>query len=124
MAATVAPEMPSPAEIASCKWLTEPELSVYGAEYVRTGFPFRAASIGIVVGRNASITPNSNYFLGGRSMCRRFLSPESKIGESIKSLAASSVCRPAHARECWDAFWSTVRDTGCNRSSRKKCANC
>lgn len=38
MAATVAPEMPSPAEIASCKWLTERELSVYSAEYVRTGF--------------------------------------------------------------------------------------
>ena len=38
MAATVAPEMPSPAEIASCKWLTEQELSVYSAEYLRTGF--------------------------------------------------------------------------------------
>lgn len=38
MAATVAPEMPSAAEIASCKWLTEPELSVYSAEYIRTGF--------------------------------------------------------------------------------------
>jgi pimeloyl-ACP methyl ester carboxylesterase len=38
MATTVAPEMPSPAEIASCKWLTEQELSVYSAEYLRTGF--------------------------------------------------------------------------------------
>jgi pimeloyl-ACP methyl ester carboxylesterase len=38
MAATVAPEMPSPAEIASCKWLTEQELKVYSTEYVRTGF--------------------------------------------------------------------------------------
>jgi pimeloyl-ACP methyl ester carboxylesterase len=38
MAATVAPEMPSPAEIASCKWLTEQELSVYSGEYLRTGF--------------------------------------------------------------------------------------
>jgi pimeloyl-ACP methyl ester carboxylesterase len=38
MAATVAPEMPSAAEIASCKWLTEPELSVYSGEYIRTGF--------------------------------------------------------------------------------------
>ena len=38
MAATVAPEMPSPAEIASCKWLTEQELKVYSAEYARTGF--------------------------------------------------------------------------------------
>jgi len=38
MAATVAPEMPSAAEIAGCKWLTESELSVYSAEYARTGF--------------------------------------------------------------------------------------
>lgn len=38
MAATAAPEMPSAAEIVCCKWLTERELSVYSAEYVRTGF--------------------------------------------------------------------------------------
>jgi len=38
MAATVAPEMPSPAEIASCQWLTELELKVYSTEYLRTGF--------------------------------------------------------------------------------------
>jgi pimeloyl-ACP methyl ester carboxylesterase len=38
MAATVAPEMPSPAEIASCQWLTEQELKVYSTEYARTGF--------------------------------------------------------------------------------------
>ena len=38
MAATVAPEMPSPAEIASCQWLTEQELEVYSTEYLRTGF--------------------------------------------------------------------------------------
>jgi pimeloyl-ACP methyl ester carboxylesterase len=38
MAATVAPEMPSPAEIAACRWLTERELGVYSAEFARTGF--------------------------------------------------------------------------------------
>jgi pimeloyl-ACP methyl ester carboxylesterase len=38
MAATVAGEMPSPAEIAACGWLTEEELRVYSAEYARTGF--------------------------------------------------------------------------------------
>ena len=38
MAETVAEEMPSPAEIAACKWLTEEELAVYAAEYERTGF--------------------------------------------------------------------------------------
>ena len=38
MAETVATEMPSPAEIAANKWLTEDELTVYSGEYARTGF--------------------------------------------------------------------------------------
>jgi pimeloyl-ACP methyl ester carboxylesterase len=38
MAETVAPFMPSPAEIAACKWLTEAEVEVYAAEYSRTTF--------------------------------------------------------------------------------------
>jgi pimeloyl-ACP methyl ester carboxylesterase len=38
MAETVAPEMPSAAEIAACNWLPEDELRVYSAEYGRTGF--------------------------------------------------------------------------------------
>jgi pimeloyl-ACP methyl ester carboxylesterase len=38
MAATVAPEMPSAEAIAACRWLPDSELSVYSAEYTRTGF--------------------------------------------------------------------------------------
>jgi pimeloyl-ACP methyl ester carboxylesterase len=38
MPATVAPDMPSPAEIDACAWLTDAELSVYVEEYARTGF--------------------------------------------------------------------------------------
>jgi pimeloyl-ACP methyl ester carboxylesterase len=38
MAETVAPEMPSAAEIAACKWLPDDELGVYSAEFGRTGF--------------------------------------------------------------------------------------
>jgi pimeloyl-ACP methyl ester carboxylesterase len=38
MAATVAPMMPSAAEIANCKWLTEAEVGVYAFEYARTQF--------------------------------------------------------------------------------------
>lgn len=38
MAETVAPAMPSAAEIAACRWLPENELRVYSAEYGRTGF--------------------------------------------------------------------------------------
>ena len=38
MGETVADEMPSAAEIAACRWLTDDELSVYAAEFGRTGF--------------------------------------------------------------------------------------
>lgn len=38
MAETVAPAMPTAAEIASCKWFTEDDLGVYVTEYGRTGF--------------------------------------------------------------------------------------
>src|SRR2546430_2587803 len=38
MGETVAPMMPSAAEIAANKWLTEAEVEVYATEYARTGF--------------------------------------------------------------------------------------
>jgi pimeloyl-ACP methyl ester carboxylesterase len=38
MGETVAPHMPSAAEIAECRWLPERELAVYAAEYERNGF--------------------------------------------------------------------------------------
>jgi pimeloyl-ACP methyl ester carboxylesterase len=38
MAEQVAAEMPSPAEIAACKWLPDAELRVYAEEFGRTGF--------------------------------------------------------------------------------------
>lgn len=38
MAESVAPEMPSAAEIAACRWLPNNELAVYADEFARTGF--------------------------------------------------------------------------------------
>ena len=38
MAETVAPQMPSAAQIAACRWLPDAELAVYAAEFARTGF--------------------------------------------------------------------------------------
>lgn len=38
MCETVAEHMPSAAEIAACKWLTDEDVDVYAAEYARTGF--------------------------------------------------------------------------------------
>ncbi|SED48154.1 Pimeloyl-ACP methyl ester carboxylesterase [Rhizobiales bacterium GAS191] len=52
MAETVASEMPSAAEIASCGWLPDTELSVYSSEFGRTGFQgglqwYRCRTLGI-----------------------------------------------------------------------------
>jgi len=38
MAENVAPDMPSAAAIAACKWMTDAELTVYSTEYGRNGF--------------------------------------------------------------------------------------
>jgi pimeloyl-ACP methyl ester carboxylesterase len=38
MCETVAPQMPSAAQVAACRWLPENELAVYSAEFARTGF--------------------------------------------------------------------------------------
>lgn len=55
MAATVAEEMPSAAEIAANQWLPDSELSFYSAEYARTGFQgglqwYRCGTSGAFVG--------------------------------------------------------------------------
>jgi hypothetical protein len=47
MAETVAPEMPSDAEIAACQWLPDSELLVYSTEYERTGFQGGLAVVSI-----------------------------------------------------------------------------
>ncbi len=38
MPATVAPHMPTPDQVAACRWLPDAALQVYAAEYARTGF--------------------------------------------------------------------------------------
>jgi pimeloyl-ACP methyl ester carboxylesterase len=38
MPETVAPHMPTAAQVAACRWLPDDELAIYTAEYARTGF--------------------------------------------------------------------------------------
>ncbi len=38
MCETVAEQMPTAAEIATCKWLTDDDVEVFASEYARTGF--------------------------------------------------------------------------------------
>jgi len=62
MAETVAPEMPSPSEIASCQWLPDDELKVYSAEYSRTGF--QGGLQGYRVGQDFQNTAELRMFSG------------------------------------------------------------
>jgi pimeloyl-ACP methyl ester carboxylesterase len=75
MAETVAAVMPSPAEIAACKWLPDNELAVYSAEYERTGFqgglqgyrregPRFTADLETYSGRTIDVP---SLFIGGKS---------------------------------------------------------
>ena len=76
MPETVAKEMPSAAEIAACRWLSEAELAVYAHEYARTGFqgglnwyrcrldPAVAAEMTLFAGRTIDVPA---LFISGRS---------------------------------------------------------
>jgi pimeloyl-ACP methyl ester carboxylesterase len=76
MAQTVAPEMPSAAEVAACKWLTDEELAVYSAEYMGTGFqgglqgyrvrwiPKYTPELQLFAGRTIDVP---SLFIGGKS---------------------------------------------------------
>jgi pimeloyl-ACP methyl ester carboxylesterase len=62
MAETVAPEMPSAAEIAACKWLPDADLRVYSDEYGRTGF--QGGLQGYRVGSSGRYTTELQTFSG------------------------------------------------------------
>ena len=62
MAETVAPEMPSAAEIAACKWLPDAELKVYSGEFGRAGF--QGGLQGYRVGSSGRFTSELQLFSG------------------------------------------------------------
>jgi pimeloyl-ACP methyl ester carboxylesterase len=84
MAESVAAEMPSAAEIAACRWLTEAELTVYGDEYTRTGFQgglqwYRCRNEGVGLGDLQVFSGRSidvpALFISGRSDWGIYQSP-------------------------------------------------
>jgi pimeloyl-ACP methyl ester carboxylesterase len=62
MCATVAEHMPSAAEIAACKWLTDEDVDVYAGEYGRTGF--QGGLNGYRRGADAKLTAELRTFSG------------------------------------------------------------
>lgn len=84
MPQTVAPFLPSAAEVLACQWLTEAELDVYTAEYGRTGFqgalqayrvltdPALNAELRLFSGRTIDVP---TLFIGGKSDWAHYVSP-------------------------------------------------
>ena len=99
----VAEEMPSPAEIAACKWLTEDELAVYSGEYERTGFQgglqwYRCRTEGVMLpelelfaGRPIDVPL---LFIGGKSDWGTFQTPGAF--ERMQTRAVATDFRGAH----------------------------
>jgi len=101
MAETVAAVMPTAAEIAACKWLSEDELAVYTAEYGRTGFqgglngyrrmaPRFTADLQTFSGRTIDVP---SLFIGGKSDWGVFQNPGSF--EAMQKTACTQM-RGAH----------------------------
>ncbi len=85
MAETVAKEMPSAAEIAANKWLTEAELKVYSGEYQRNGFQgglnwYRVRTTGLIERAYAAFTGRTidqpSTFISGASDWGNYQSPD------------------------------------------------
>ena len=118
MAATVAPFMPPADYIANCKWLTEPEVEVYAAEYGRTGFtgalqgyrvrrgsdPRSIAKMHTFSGRTIDVP---SQYIAGKSDWNTYQTP-----------GAATRCAIAPSRIWRDSIFSMMRDIGCSRSSR------
>ena len=97
MAETVAPDMPTPAQIAACRGCTDAELAVYTAEYGRTGFQgglqwYRCAHAAAVSSPSCRSSP------AARSTCRRcFIAGKSDWGV-YQGPASCERCRSACTR--------------------------
>ena len=84
MAETVAPDMPTAAEIAACRWLTDAELGIYAEAFSRTGFqgglqwyrcatsPQFAPELQVHAGRTIDVP---SMFVAGRSDWGPFQKP-------------------------------------------------
>jgi hypothetical protein len=115
MAETVAPEMPSAADIAACTWLPEEELAVYSTEYSRTGFQGGLQWYRCSTGGKDSL---ELQLFSGRSMCRPCSSLVRVTGACISVPATSSACKTTPVRPCAPVICWTGRGIGCSKSNR------
>ena len=92
MAETVAPFMPSAAEIAACKWLTDAEVDVYATEYARTQFTGALQGYRVRRGSIRRVSPRCGRSRAAPSTCRRCSSRARATGASIRHPAPWTAC--------------------------------
>lgn len=95
IAETVAAEMPSEAEIAACRWMTEGDLRVYSTEFARTGFQ------------------------GGLNYYR--VANDPRFGAELKAFSGRTIDVPA----CYiggDRDWATYQFPGAFEGMRSVCS--
>ena len=119
MAATVAEEMPSAAEIAANKWLPDNELAFYSAEYARNGFQgglqwYRCGTSGTFApelqtwsGRTIDV-PSCLHL--GQAGLGHLSAPRRLRGDAVEGLHQHDRLSSRRWR----------RSTGCSRSSRTR----
>jgi pimeloyl-ACP methyl ester carboxylesterase len=115
MAQTVAHEMPTAEQIATCGWLPDSELAVYAREFQRTGFQGGLQWYRCAIDRDSRLS--SPFSRAARSTCLRCSSLVRATGGTISGRAPLRPCRPRHAGACWGAISWKERATGSNKSS-------
>jgi pimeloyl-ACP methyl ester carboxylesterase len=121
MAETVAPEMPSAAEIAGCKWLPDKELAVYATEWDRTGFQGGLQWYRCTTGKYTAELET----LSGRTIdVRPVSSPVRATGLSTTRPVRLRECKPLSVPDGMARTWSRTPDIGWGRSSRSKWEDC
>jgi len=125
MAANVAPFMPSAAEIANCKWLTEAEVGVYVTEYSRSEFTGALQGYRVRRGTDPKSIAEMHTFSGRTiDVPSMYIAGKSDWGTHQTPGAADSMQNSACTQMVeFHLVWKAP-DIGCNRNSRKKQPSC
>ena len=119
MAETVAREMPSAAEIAACRWLTEDELQRLQRRIRPHRIPGRPELVPLPHRRHAEcrsrdfLRPHDRPAVLLHCGCER-------LGRLSEAGRLRSRCRRRPARRCLGVIWCRAPGTGCSRSGRTR----